>query len=122
MPTRYDLFATETPRRLDSGWTRRLVQIATLAYWTPLVALDLFLLRRALSAGAGYGFTFTLLFREAVVYLAAWLGIGAVHAILFSRDTGSSRPRLRRRRPARMRPWPRGKLSSRDPTRSRRGV
>ncbi len=93
MRTRYDPWPRVRISRGEIG--RRLVQAGTLAYWLPCFSVDFYLLWRDGREADSLSFVFHSLLREAVVYLALWLVIGAALALLFSRR--SAEPRRRRR-------------------------
>jgi hypothetical protein len=59
---------------------RRVLQIVTLAFWTPCCVADLWLMYQG--GGGAAGFVFWLLFREAVVFLAFWFAAAAAGGML----------------------------------------
>ena len=94
MRTRYEPKARGRISTRELG--RRLVQAGTLAYWLPCFAVDFYVLWRDGQQAERFGWVFQTLMREAVVYLALWLAIGASFALLFSRSRPEPKPRRRR--------------------------
>ena len=99
LPTRHDAFnlATAAPQS-GSVLVRSLLQLATLAFWLPCATIDAYYLWMGRGDVRTYGYVFKDLFREAIVFLALWLVIGAVQGLLFSRSTTSDSGRGRSRR------------------------
>jgi hypothetical protein len=70
------------------------VRLATLAYWTPALAIDAIMLWRGGLGGETAMAVFWALFRETVLFLAVWFTLGLVQALLFGRSAhGAARPR-----------------------------
>lgn len=69
---------------------RRVIRLATLAYWAPALIIDALLLWHAGLDGAPA--VFATLFRETVLFLAVWFTLGLVQALLFGRNRRGAEP------------------------------
>ncbi len=79
---------------------RRFLQLAILAFWTPCIGIDGFLLWRDAGLDGTSGFVFGLLFRQALVFLALWFAVSLAHGLATGRrGPADLRPRRRARRP-----------------------
>ncbi len=71
--------------------SRILAKAATLAYWIPLLSVDVWIVTRSGLRPEGFTLAADLLFRETVVYLGFWMLVAFIQGILFSRSVHDDR-------------------------------
>jgi len=71
--------------------SRMLAKVATLTYWLPLLAVDIWIVTRSGVSSDGFARAGDLLFRETLVYLAFWMLVAGIQAFLFSRSQHKDR-------------------------------
>ncbi|MHB8285349.1 MAG: hypothetical protein ACYDD1_11800 [Caulobacteraceae bacterium] len=87
MHTLYDTPRKPEPVRPGEGRNSRfLAKVATLTYWIPLLAVDVWIVTSSQISTEGLHRAGDMLFREMLVYLGFWLLVGAIQALLFSRS------------------------------------
>ncbi len=92
MRTRYDIARQpDGPRPGEGAGSQRLAKVATLTYWIPLLAVDVWIVTRSGLRPDGLARGGDLLFRETLVYLAFWMLVALIQAFLFSRGRQGGR-------------------------------
>jgi hypothetical protein len=73
--------------------SKALAKAATLAFWIPLLSVNLWIVTRSGLRPEGFARATDLLFRETLTYLGFWMLVAVIQGILFSRSVHGRRKR-----------------------------